>query len=438
MKTEGWKAMLVTAVVLAVACAATTRLDAPAWTPGELETLRSLRIEMLEPLPPDPSNRWADDERAVALGHELFFDTRLSGNGEVSCATCHRPELQFQDGTPLAAGVGTTDRRTMTVVATAHSPWLFWDGRKDSQWSQALGPLESPVEHGGDRTRYAHLVGRHYRVEYEALFGALPELDRLPPSAGPVPDPAASRAWSAMAAGDREAVSLVYANLGKALAAYQRRLEFGPARFDRYMEAVLAGEDERARGLLTPQEEEGLRLFIGKAQCVTCHNGPLFTDNFFHNTGVPAVRGLPEDRGRALGAIQVQEDEFNCVGPFSDAGPRDCAELRFMAAEGDELLRAYKTPTLRGVARRAPYMHAGQLSTLTDVVRHYDRAPRAPAGRSELRRLRLSQSERTALEAFLRALDSPVEAPPELLRAPGENAAAADDGPHDSLDQTGA
>ncbi|HWH48018.1 MAG TPA: cytochrome-c peroxidase, partial [Burkholderiales bacterium] len=116
-----------------------------------------LSLEALEPLPPDASNRWADDERAADLGHRLFFDTRLSANGRVSCASCHDPKRQFQDSVPLAQGVGTTSRRTMPIAASAYSPFLFWDGRKDSQWAQALGPLESAVEHGGTRARYAQV-----------------------------------------------------------------------------------------------------------------------------------------------------------------------------------------------------------------------------------------------------------------------------------------
>src|SRR5687767_11093723 len=159
------------------------------WSAEELATLRGLSLAALEPLPADPTNRVADDPAAVQLGQRLFFDTRLSSNGKVSCASCHLPEREFQDGTPLAKGVGTTDRRTMPVAGTAYSPFLFWDGRKDSQWAQALGPLESPVEHGGSRAQYAHVIVDHYRAEYERTFGPLPELDSIPSAAGPVPDP---------------------------------------------------------------------------------------------------------------------------------------------------------------------------------------------------------------------------------------------------------
>jgi cytochrome c peroxidase len=172
--------------------------DAP-WSPAERTLLRSLSLGSLAPLAPDPSNRYADDESAARLGQRLFFDARLSGNGEVSCATCHVPQQDFQDGRPLGKGVGTAGRRTMPIAGTAHSPWQFWDGRADSQWGQALGPLESPAEHGGDRVQYAHVIAREYRAEYETVFGHVPDVRGLPERAGPVPDPARAKAWSRLA-----------------------------------------------------------------------------------------------------------------------------------------------------------------------------------------------------------------------------------------------
>jgi cytochrome c peroxidase len=145
------------------------------WSDSEIIAIRNLWIGSLPVLPPDPSNTYADDPKAAALGHKLFFDTRFSSNGEVSCASCHQPELMFTDGLPLSVGVGMMDRKSMTIIATAYSPWQFWDGRKDSQWSQALAPLESPVEHGGTRMQYALLIANHYQDEYEAIFGLLPD-----------------------------------------------------------------------------------------------------------------------------------------------------------------------------------------------------------------------------------------------------------------------
>jgi cytochrome c peroxidase len=205
-----------------------------------------------------------------------------------------------------------------------------------------------------------------------------------------------------MSAADQDAVSRVFANMGKALAAYERTLHHEPSRLDRYILGT---------GTLTPAQKRGLRLFIGKGQCVSCHSGPLLSDQQFHNTGVPPRgAGLP-DAGRALAVAKVREDEFNCVGRFSDASPGQCQELRFLA-EDESLTGAFRTPGLRGVATRPPYMHAGQFGTLEQVVRHYVDAPRAILGQSELRRIpgvgrdpiRLSTAEQKDLVAFLQAL----------------------------------
>ncbi|WP_216369716.1 cytochrome-c peroxidase [Ramlibacter montanisoli] len=171
MRIERWTIAALLALFALLAVAASTGKP---WNAEQLAQLQQLSLASLPPLPADPSNRVADDERAAELGQRLFFDQRLSANGKVACATCHLPDKQFQDGTPLAQGVGTTDRRTMSIIGTARSPWQFWDGRKDSQWAQALGPLESAVEHGGDRTQYVHLLAANYRAEYEAIFEPCP------------------------------------------------------------------------------------------------------------------------------------------------------------------------------------------------------------------------------------------------------------------------
>jgi cytochrome c peroxidase len=387
------------------------------WTAAQVAELESLWIGSLDSPAPDPTNRVADDERAVALGHRLFFDTRLSSNGRVSCATCHRAEREFQDDVALATGVGTTDRRTMPIAGTAHAPFLFWDGRKDSQWAQALGPLESAVEHGGSRAQYAHIIAEHYRTEYEALFGPLPDLRAVPAAAGPVPDVAARAAWEGMEAADRDNVTRVFVNIGKAIAAYERRIDYGPSRVDRYI-AALVETGAPPQGVLSPDEIAGMRLFIGKASCTQCHNGPLLTNNEFHNTGVAQVATLPFDAGRAAGAPKVLDDEFNCRSRWSDAAEMQCSELEFLVSEGHELERAFKVPSLRNVAERAPYMHAGQLGTLTDVLIHYNAAPQAPAGHTELKPLRLNARELRQLEAYLRALSGGTDAPAHLLREP--------------------
>ena len=410
-------AIMAMCLVAAAGVAAGATSQSQSWSQEERQLLATLTISALEPLSPDASNRVAGDPRAVALGQRLFFDTRLSSNGKVSCATCHDPAREFQDGIALARGVGTTDRRTKPIASTAHSPWHFWDGRKVSQWAQALGPLESPVEHGGSRTQYVHVVAAHYRDAYEKIFGALPKTRGYPAHAGPVPDSAAHRAWKALTSDDRDRITRVYANIGKAIAEYERLSAFGPSRFDRSVETLVA-TGRAPQNVLTGDEVAGLRLFVGKANCVNCHNGALLTDNHFHNTGVPPVASLPKDVGRTTGAVAVQKDEFNCLSKWSDAKPADCRELSFMVAEGEELVRAFKTPSLRNVADRAPYMHAGQIADLDAVVNHYNRAPASPQGHTELRKLRLSERERQQLVAFLRALSAPLSTPRHLLEAP--------------------
>ena len=348
--------VLLCALLLAGATLGASTSASPEWTAAQLAELRSLSLTELEAPPPDPTNRVADDPRAARLGERLFFDTRLSSDGKVACGTCHQPDRDFQDGTALGRGVGTTAKRTMPVAATSRSPFLFWDGRKDSLWAQALGPLESAVEHGGTRAQYAHVIAEGYRTDYEDLFGPLPDLSAVPASAGPGGNESETDAWRALQEDQRDAVTGVFVNVGKAIAAYERRIEFGSARFDRYVDAITSrrhGDD-----ILTNDEVAGLRLFIGKANCTQCHNGPLFTNNEFHNTGVPHRAELPIDDGRLTGAESVLKDEFNCRSRWSDAR-NSCSELDYLVTNDHVLQRAYKVPSLRNVASgRLTWMRA--------------------------------------------------------------------------------
>src|SRR3954470_14112786 len=219
----------VAVVVLLATIATVTASGRGGWTSAQLDELRSMSLAELELLPQDPTNRVADDPRAADLGRRLFADTRLSSNGRVACSTCHHADRGFQDGIALANGVGTTARRTMPIAGMARSPFLFWDGRKDSLWAQALGPLESAVEHGGTRAQYAHVIADYYLQDYEQIFGALPDLSRVPRSAGPVMDREAASAWTALTSAQRDDVTRVFVNIGKAIAAYERRIEYGPS-----------------------------------------------------------------------------------------------------------------------------------------------------------------------------------------------------------------
>lgn len=392
------------------------------WTSAEITLLRSLWIANLPTLPTNKSNAAADSLEVAQLGHQLFFDKRLSTSEQVSCASCHQPERHFTDGLEVAVGAKTGVRNTMSIVGTAYSPWFFWNGRKDSLWSQALSPLENPLEHGSTRMQLVHLVAQDsdYRMQYEKLFGPLANFSdplRFPAAAGPIDDKTLNSNWHSMSNGDREAVTRVFVNIGKAIAAYERLLVPGASRFDQYVEALIADNNAKT-DMLSPDELAGLKLFIGEAQCINCHNGPLFTNHEFHNTGVLSGPGTLPSMGRVEGLRELLKDPFNCMGQFSDSEIAECEELRFVRT-GDELIGTHKTPSLRNVAETAPYMHAGQLATLTEVINHYDRAPGAMVGHNEAKTLGLGRREKRQLEVFLHTLTGPVVADSKWLAAPG-------------------
>ena len=120
------------------------------WTAKEIRILRSLSLANLGPLPKSPSNAYANSKKAAKLGRLVFYDKAFSGNGKFACASCHQPEKYFTDGLPKAQGINLTGRNTPTIVGSAYSEWFYWDGRRDSLWSQALVPFEAVDEMGGE------------------------------------------------------------------------------------------------------------------------------------------------------------------------------------------------------------------------------------------------------------------------------------------------
>ena len=373
--------------VLAISACDRWPLTPQDWTEAEVGVLKSLWLESLPDVPPDRSNAVADSPVAAAFGRQLFFDVRLSGNGGISCATCHQAERGFTDGLQKAQAIGTTDRHTPSIVGSAYSPWQFWDGRRDSQWAQALAPLEDPNEHATDRTQVVSLVAAddEYRRTYESLFGALP--DSL------IADPVL--------------LNTAFANVGKSIAAFERTLVPTSSRFDDYVEAVVDGDVDRQSELMDDNEIRGLRLFIGEANCTQCHNGPLFTNHEFHNTGVISFPGDVPDKARIAGVAEVMTSEFNCRSVYSDDPEHRCDELEFTRT-GIELIGAQKTPSLRNLENTAPFMHKGQLATIADVLVHYNEAADAMIGHNEAKPLGLSRRELSQLEAFLDTLASPL------------------------------
>ena len=261
--------------------------------------------------------------------------------------------------------------------------------------------------------QYARLIGTDepYRLEYEALFGSLPTFSDeslFPVNAGPVSNPEWNAAWQMMEEEHQHQVNQVFSNIGKAIEAYERLLMPSETRFDAYLENLLQDDNALNQSLLTADEISGLRLFIGEARCIECHNGPLFTNNEFHNTGLlPSARELP-DQGRTRVLQQLLKDPFNCFGAYSDASIEYCTELTYMRTNREELLGAMKTPTLRNVGNTGPYMHKGQISNLTEVLKHYNQAELALIGHNEAEPLGLSRKQLLQMELFLNTLDSSI------------------------------
>jgi len=391
------------------------------WSPTEVALIHSLSLSALPPLLADSSNSVSDNEQAVELGHQLFFDTRMSGSGKVSCATCHQPDLMFTDGIALAVGNGIGTRNTPSLAGISYSPWFYWDGRKDSQWAQALAPIEAGHEHNFSRVQVAQLIANDssYKSQYEALFGELIDVDGVPSSATPLGTPDQQTQWSSLTTESQTNISRLFSNVGKVLAAYQRQILPGISRFDAYAQSLAADTDAGSNpsNVLNGTEIAGLRLFIDKGQCVSCHNGPLFTNHEFHNTGILSVAGQLPAMGRYDGIRTAQQDPFNCVGEFSDASSTQCSELRF-ARTANDLVSAHKTPTLRNVSLTAPYMHGGQIASLRAVLQHYNSAPVSMLSHNEAKPLGLRTVELRQLEAFLLTLTAPLATPAKWLQAP--------------------
>jgi len=300
---------------------------------------------LLPAAPPAPDDNRATPERAE-LGKMLFFDPRLSRDGNMSCATCHSPMFGWSDGQPTAKGFksSTLPRATPTVVNTGFNPIQMWDGRKKTLEDQAMGPMESNAEMNMDLALLFQWLNdkEGYRAAFAKAYPGEP-IDAK--------------------------------TLSKAIAAYERTVVSNNSPFDRW----LRGESKA----MTPQQVNGFRLFTNpdKGNCAVCHSAPNFTDNGFHNLGLPSF-GIDEpDLGRYL------------IKPVKT------------------MRGAFKTPTLRDVALTAPYFHDGSAKTLMDVVNHYEKGGVVKTNLSpNMKPLPLTQQEKEDLVAFIEALTSPQQA----------------------------
>lgn len=390
----------------------------------EVSVILSQLGTLPEAPPPDLSNAYADDPDAAALGQQLFYDPRYSGNGEISCATCHESNVGFSDARAnTSLGIDYTGRASIGLYNGAYGRgdedativWQLWDGRSDSQWSQALGPPESDVVMGGTRVAVALLIYDEYREAYESIFGPLPELRDA--QGEPLVDPSLKpglEEWDALETDLQTDITRAYVNFGKAIGAYERLIVSRNSRFDAFWRALEQGIQSDD---LTDQEKAGLRVFIGEGQCIACHNGPNLTDNQFHNLAVSQTGDhLPEaDDGRASGVERLLASPFNCAGEWSDhPNKRSCA-VNELTRDNASAVGAFKTPTLRGVSESPPYMHTGTLDTLEAVIAHYndggDSSGFSGTPDALMSPLGLDDQQQADLAAFLRALDGePLDA----------------------------
>jgi cytochrome c peroxidase len=299
------------------------------------------------PVPVPPGN--VRHAAKIELGKQLFYDGRLSRNNQVSCAYCHIPGSGFSDPHPTSLGVDDLlgGRQAPTVLNAALSPLLFWDGRARSLEEQTLGPIQNPVEMA---ETLDHLVSKlqtikGYQKQFRNVFGT----------------------------------EISSQGIAKAIAAFARTLISTNSAFDQY-----AGGNKQA---MNQAAIRGIALFKNKARCILCHNGPNFTDNQFHNLGVPQVGPMNMDLGR-----------YNVTRQERDKG-------------------AFKTPTLRSILETAPYMHDGVFLSLEEVIEFLDKGGGANPNLSPLMKpLGLTQEEKADLLAFLEALTgAPLKIEPPQL-----------------------
>ncbi|MDD5761526.1 MAG: cytochrome c peroxidase [bacterium] len=325
--------------------------------PFAAEPLSPVPLAPLPPPPSPPENPTTPEK--VELGKKLFFDRRLSGDGTMSCATCHAPENGFADALPISLSYPTTRnwRNSPGLVNVAWRKTLFWDGRSSSLEEQALFPMMSPFE-----------MNRNLDYLEEVLKTV----------------PAYVEAFRSVFGGE-----ITRQRVAMAIAAFERTILSLDTPLDRH----LRGEP----GALSARQRAGLELFLGKAGCATCHNGPNLTDGRFHNLGVPEDPKAKEDP-RVLATARF----VGKVSGFPEYRMLREDTGRFLVTKDPADRKAFATPPLREVAATAPYMHNGALGTLEEVIDFHDRGGGDDPKKSPiLLPLGLSMEEKKSLREFL-------------------------------------
>jgi cytochrome c peroxidase len=404
-------------------------------------------IQAIQPLatpaPLNPFNKKALDPGLVRLGQKLFVDTdmaepitvannpagKMGETGKVSCASCHDTKGYFVDtridpttGARFATsfGLGAAGKRaTPGMLNEGYYDWLGWAGRDDSLTMRGVAVATATAS----QTVLIHYIYNKYKNEYNELFPETPLPDALDPAA---PDaarfPTASlRPKASMAApdgkfemmislADQQLIFQFMFNMGRVYEAYSRALETHGSAFERYVK-------DSDFGALSPEAKHGLKLFIGKAACNDCHNGPALTDNLFHNVGVPQPPGVL-DTGRMADLVVTKDSIYNGAGPFSDDPEAGKRKLATMPAITEAMNGQYRTPTLLNIAETHPYFHTGQTRTLAEVVDHYNKGGAAAdfSGAKDIKMqpLGLTDGEKADLVVFLQTLTGVV--PPDLIK----------------------
>ena len=336
------------------------------------------------PWPPsfhsDPSNRVSNNARAIALGEALFNDPVLSVDGGFSCASCHDPEQAFTTPEARALDRVLIDRNTPSLRNLAGLRWYGWGGKSDNLWAASLHPIieEQEMAHSPESLKTA-ISESAYIDDFEAIFGVIQDQ-------GP---------------------ELVLVNTAKALSAYLETLVTDRTQFDDFRDA-LERRDFPAAAYYPEAAQRGLQLFLGRGNCVFCHNGPRFSNNEFHDAGVPYFLNETEvDEGRFGGLNFLLLSPYTLDGDWNDDPDKQGAWAVRNVRRSHSDFGTFRTPSLRGVAETAPYMHDGSLDDLDAVVRHYNEIDieRLHAdGEAILSELNLSEQEIADLVVFLETL----------------------------------
>ncbi len=336
------------------------------------------------PWPPsfqsDPSNRVSKDTRSIQLGQAFFNDPVLSVDGAFSCASCHDPEQAFTTPEARALGRVLLDRNTPSLRNLAGLRWYGWGGKSDNFWAASLHPIieEHEMAHSPESLKTA--ISESACIDdFEAIFGDIQDQ-------GP---------------------EHVLVNTAKVLSAYLETLVTDRTQFDDFRDA-LEDQDFAAAAFYPEAAQRGLQLFLGRGNCVFCHNGPRFSNNEFHDAGVPYFLNETEvDEGRFGGLNFLLSSPYTLDGDWNDDPDKQGAWAVRNVRRSHADFGTFRTPSLRGVVETAPYMHDGSLGDLNAVIRHYSKinTERLHAdGEAILLQLNLSEQEIEDLVAFLMTL----------------------------------